>query len=78
MTKLLKSMLKDGDDDTISSKRVVTFLAFLLCAIAFVANLFWGFEVKQFMYESMIYLAMTGLGVTVAERFAPKKKKDIL
>lgn len=71
-------MLKDGDDDTISSKRVVTFLAFLLCAIAFVANLFWGFEVKQFMYESMIYLAMTGLGVTVAERFAPKKKKDIL
>ncbi len=76
--KLLKSMLKDGDDDTISSKRVVTFLAFLLCAIAFVANLFWGFEVKQFMYESMIYLAMTGLGVTVAERFAPKKKKDIL
>lgn len=78
MTKFLRSMLKDGDDDTISSKRVVTFLAFLLCAIAFVANLFWGFEVKQFMYESMIYLAMTGLGVTVAERFAPKKKKDIL
>ena len=75
---LLYSMLKDGDDDTISSKRVVTFLAFLLCAIAFVANLFWGYEVKQFMYESMIYLAMTGLGVTVAERFAPKKKKDIL
>lgn len=75
---LLYSMLKDGDDNTISSKRVVTFLAFLLCAIAFVANLFWGYEVKQFMYESMIYLAMTGLGVTVAERFAPKKKKDIL
>jgi len=78
MKKIFFSMLKDGDDDTISSKRVVTFLAFLLCAIAFVANLFWGFEVKQFMYESMIYLAMTGLGVTVAERFAPKKKKDIL
>lgn len=71
-------MLKDGDDETISSKRVITFLAFILCAVAFVSNLFWGFEVKEFMYESMIYLAMAGLGVTVAERFAPKKKKDIL
>jgi hypothetical protein len=78
MRKILYSMLKDGDDDTISSKRVVTFSAFVLCAVAFVSNLFWGFEVKQFMYESMIYLAMAGLSVTVAERFAPKKKKDIL
>jgi len=78
MRKILYSMLKDGDDNTISSKRVVTFLSFVLCAIAFVANLFWGFEVKQFMFESMIYLAMAGLGVTVAERFAPKEKKDIL
>lgn len=78
MKKILYSMLKDGEDDTISSRRVVTFLSFILCAIAFIANLFWGFEVKQFMFESMIYLAMAGLGVTVAERFAPKGKKDII
>lgn len=74
--KILYSMLKDGDDDTISSKRVITFLAFLLCGVAFISNLFWHFEIKQFMYESMIYLAMTGLGVTVAERFAPKTNKE--
>ena len=73
---ILYSMLKDGDDHTISSKRVVTFLAFLLCALAFISNLFWKLEIKQFMYESMIYLAMTGLGVTVAERFAPKSTKE--
>jgi hypothetical protein len=65
-------MLKDGDDDTLSSKRVVTFLAFVLCGIAFIANLFWKFQVEEFMFESMVYLTMTGLGVTVAERFAPK------
>ena len=73
---ILYSMLKDGDDHTISSKRVVTFLAFVLCALAFISNLFWKLEIKQFMYESMIYLAMTGLGVTVAERFAPKSTKE--
>jgi hypothetical protein len=52
-----------------------------LCGVAFLANLFWGFEVKQFMYESMIYLAMVGLGVTVTEKFAPinkESKKGIL
>jgi hypothetical protein len=76
MRKILFSMLKDGDDNSISSKRVITFLAFLLCGVAFISNLFWKFEIKQFMYESMIYLAMTGLGVTVAEKFAPKSNKE--
>lgn len=68
-------LLDDGHDGTLSSKRVITFIAFVLCATAFVANLFWGFEVKQFMYESMIYLTMVGLGVTVTEKFAPLNKK---
>jgi hypothetical protein len=52
-----------------------------MCGVAFIANLFWGFEVKQFMYDSMIYLAMVGLGVTASEKFAPinkESKKGIL
>ncbi len=68
---MLNNLLSDSVDGSLSSKRVVTFLAFILCAIAFIANLFWGYEVKQYMFESMIYLTMAGLGVTVAERFAP-------
>jgi hypothetical protein len=68
-------LLDDGHDGSLSSKRVITFVAFVLCAIAFISNLFWGFEVKQFMYESMIYLTMVGLGVTVTEKFAPLNKK---
>lgn len=77
----MRGLFNDTQNGTLSSRRVVTFLAFLLCAVAFVSNLFWGFEVKQFMFESMIYLAMTGLGVTVAEKFAPinkESKKGIL
>lgn len=68
----LKSMLQDGHNGSVSSKRVVTFLAFILCGIAFLANLFGGYKIDQFLYESMSYIAISGLGVTVLEKFAKK------
>jgi hypothetical protein len=55
----LKSMLSDGVNGSVSSKRVITFLATFLVALAFVLNLFWSFTVA-------------GLGTTVAEKFAKK------
>ena len=67
-----KSMLKDGEDDTWSSKRVITFLAFVFCSIAFFANLFFNMDVKDYMFEGMMVIAIAGLGVTVTERFATK------
>lgn len=69
----LASILQDGHDKSISSKRVVTLFAFVLCGIAFIANLFWGYKIDQFLYDSMSYITMTGLGVTVAEKFASRK-----
>jgi hypothetical protein len=72
---MFNNLLNDGIDGSLSSKRVITLLAFLLCATAFISNLFWGFEIKQFMYDSMIYLTMVGLGVTIAEKFSPLNKK---
>lgn len=71
---MFKGLLDDSHDDKLSSKRLITFLAFILCAIAFIANLFWGFEVKQFMFDSMIYLIMVGVGATAAEKFVPINK----
>ena len=68
----LKSMLSDGVNGSISSKRVITFLATFLVAMAFVLNLFWGFTVEQFMYDSMMMIVVAGLGTTVAEKFAKK------
>ena len=73
---ILYSMLKDSHDNSVSSKRVITFLAFVLCATAFISNLFWKFQITQFIYDSMIYLAMAGLGVTAAEKFASKSDKE--
>ena len=68
----LKSMLSDGVNGSISSKRVITFLATFLVALAFVLNLFWDLTVEQFMYDSMMMIVVAGLGTTVAEKFAKK------
>jgi len=73
----VKSMLTDSqDDNAISSKRVVAFSAFIFCSIAFFANLFFDFEIAQFMYESMIWIVVGGLGFTALEKFAPNSKDD--
>ena len=69
----IKSMLADSVDGSVSSKRVITFLAFTLCAVGFVANMFWGFKIDEFIYNSMMYIVVGGLGFTGLEKFAPKK-----
>lgn len=71
----LKSMLQDGHDGSISSKRVITALAFILCAYAFVASIH-GYTVKEELFDSMIYLVIAGLGFTASEKFARKDKPN--
>jgi hypothetical protein len=67
----LKSMLSDNTD-SISSKRVITFLSFLLCAAAFIADLGWDLKVDFPVFQSMMYIVIAGLGFTASEKFAPK------
>lgn len=69
------SILQDSHNESVSSKRVIALLAFVLCAVAFVCNLFWGLKVDAFMFEAMIYLAMAGIGATAVEKFVPKTPK---
>ena len=68
-------MLEDSHNKSLSSKRVVTFLAFVLCGVAFMANLFWDYQVESYMFEGMVYIAMAGLGFTATEKFASINKK---
>jgi hypothetical protein len=68
----LKSMLSDGINDTISSKRVVTFLSFLLCAAAFIESTWFGGKVDINLYNSLMYIVVAGLGFTASEKFASK------
>jgi hypothetical protein len=66
-------MLKDGQDGSWSSKRIVTFLAFILCSIAFMANIFLGKTVSPELFDSMMYIVVAGLGFTASEKFSSNK-----
>lgn len=69
----LNSMLSDGVNGSISSKRVITFLSFLICAFALIADIF-GYKVTPSLFDSMIYLVIAGLGFTASEKFAKKEE----
>jgi hypothetical protein len=68
----LKSMLSDGENGSWSSKRIITFLAFIFCSVAFFASIFFEKKVDSALFDGMMYVVLTGLGVTVTEKFASK------
>jgi hypothetical protein len=74
--KWIVSLLSDGRNNVISSKRVVTLLAFILCAVAFLADLFYDLSVAPNVYEGMMYIAIAGLGFTASEKFSPQTNPE--
>lgn len=72
-------MLADSHDpEALSSKRVISFLAFVLCGIGFLADLFSEFTITPALFDSMMYIVLGGLGFTGIEKFAPKTGKKEL
>lgn len=71
--KWLSSMVRDSEDGSVSSKRVITLLAFIMCSIAFMVDLFTVYEVKPVLFDSMMYIVVAGLGFTASEKFVAKK-----
>ena len=65
-------MLSDGINDTVSSKRVVTLLAFLMCASGFIAMVC-GYPLDSKIFDSMMYIVIAGLGFTASEKFSKKE-----
>ena len=51
-------------------------LAFVLFAIGFIDELFWGYSVKPAMLEAVMYIIIAGLGFTASEKFASKTGKE--
>ena len=70
----ITSMLSDGSNNTVSSKRTVTILAFLLCSGGFIASIC-GYTVDSKLFESMMYIVIAGLGFTASEKFTNKDQK---
>jgi hypothetical protein len=68
---VFREMLSDNTD-AVSSKRVVTFISFVLCAAAFIADLGWDLKVDFPVFQTMMYIVIAGLGFTASEKFAPK------
>ena len=76
MPPLISIFQSSAGDDGISSRRLITFLAFICCVVAFFANLFFGYKIDTNLFDGMMYIVIGGLGVTVAERFASKPKES--
>jgi len=70
----ITSMLSDSANGTVSSKRTVTILAFLMCSGGFVASIC-GYNVDSKLFESMMYIVIAGLGFTASEKFTNKDQK---
>ena len=68
-------MLTNGTDECISSKRVITLLAFIMCSVAFIVDLFTDYETKPYLFDAMMYIVVAGLGFTASEKFASKNKE---
>lgn len=73
----MSSMLADSENGSISSKRVITLLAFIMCSVAFMVDLFTDYETKPYLFDAMMYIVVAGLGFTASEKFAPKNKDKI-
>ena len=62
---------------TPSSKRVITFLFAVLIMVAFVANLFWGYQIDPKLVDSVMMVVIAGFGFTGVEKFAqPNSNSD--
>jgi hypothetical protein len=75
MRKFLYEMVT-GTDNRVSSKRVITLIAFVLCAIAFVCNIFLEIPLRDYVWEGMLYLVGAGLGFSTVEHFANRKDRN--
>lgn len=70
MNKFLRNILSAKGE--LSSKRLITLVAFCLMGIGFLANLFWDQTIEVNIYDSMKWIVIGGLGFTASELFSKK------
>ena len=63
------SIFKDSNNNTISSKRIVVFLCVNMMVAGFIANVWYGVEVSEHIYTSIMYVVIVGVGFTGIEKF---------
>jgi hypothetical protein len=71
---LIKALSGEGESNP-SSKRLITFLAFLLLATGVIAELFFEKKLNPQTLDAIMYIVLGGLGFTASEKFTSKEKK---
>lgn len=71
-----------SSDGKVSSKRLITLLAFIVFSIGYMCNLFFDFQVAEQFNTVLEYVILVGIGATASEKFAkikkPENKKEVL
>jgi len=74
MLQNIKEMLSDGN--TLSSKRVIAFLTFLVIAVSYFVDQFTEFKITKDLFDSLMWIVIGGMGITGVEKFAPKTNQQ--
>jgi|TARA_R110000796_G_scaffold98092_1_gene205479 hypothetical protein len=72
----IKQMLSSEDNSKLSSKRVITFMAFILVSIVFLSDAIFHIVIDENMFDGMIQIVWAGLGVTVGEHLLKKANNN--
>ncbi len=75
MINFIVKMLSGEGEQNPSSKRVITFLAFILLATGFIAEVFYEKKLNPQTIDVIMYIVLGGLGFTASEKFTNKDKK---
>jgi hypothetical protein len=70
MNRIVREILSDTHG-RLSSKRIFTLLGFIMIMSGFYGDLFWDLTVASYIFDSVTFIVIAGLGFTGAEKFAP-------
>lgn len=62
-------------DGNVSSKRIITFIIVVAILISWGADLFFKMETKEFIFEGLMMIVLTGLGASMAEKFSLSRNR---
>lgn len=74
MKKFLLNILSATSE--VSSKRLISLVAFSLMGIGFLCNLLFRLSIDEHIYKSMEWIVEIGLGTIVIEKFSGKKETN--